>query len=187
MELLKGNFGCGQFPKPGFVNVDVDRRARADVFHDLSVIPYPFESASFSRIEMHHVLEHLPSTIPVMAELHRLLAPGGLLVITVPHFSRGFMHWDHKVGFDVTFPLYFKASFAGGYCGVDFEELSTRLTWFAQKDLKKRHLSPLQYGVANMLGAVFDWVGNLSPYVTSRLLCFYFGGYEEVRFELKKA
>ena len=70
---MLGNFGCGQFPKSGYVNVDIDPRARADIFHDLSVVPYPFDTASFSRIEMHHVLEHLPNPIPVMKELHRLL------------------------------------------------------------------------------------------------------------------
>lgn len=183
---MLGNFGCGQYPKPGFVNVDVDPRAKADVFHDLSIVPYPFEAGSFSRIEMHHVLEHLPNPIPVMRELNRLLEPQGTLVLSVPHFSRGFMHWDHKIGFDVTFPLYFRKDFSGGYTGVDFQEISTRLTWLAQKELKRRHLSPLQFGLANLLGTVFDALGNLSPYLTSRLLCFYFGGFEEIRFELRK-
>ncbi len=183
---MKGNFGCGQFPKQGYVNVDIDPRAKADVFHDLSVVPYPFESQSFERIEMHHVLEHLPNPIPVMAELHRLLKPGGDLILAVPHFSRGFMHWDHKIGFDVTFPLYFNREFRGGYTGIDFQEVSTRLIWLAQKELKKAHLPPLQFAVANLLGRVFDAVGNLNTYLTSRLLCFYFGGFEEVRFELKK-
>lgn len=183
---MKGNFGCGQFPKNGFVNVDIDTLSKADVFHDLSVVPYPFDDESFSLIEMHHVLEHLPKTIDVMRELHRILVPGGRLVVTTPHFSRGFMHWDHKVGFDVTFPLYFNKQFMGGYTGVEFVEESTRLVWFAQKQLKKRHLSPLQYGVGNFMGIVFDFIGNISPYATSRLLCFYFGGYEEVRFHLRK-
>lgn len=183
---MLGNFGCGQFPKSGYVNVDIDPRARADIFHDLSVVPYPFDTASFSRIEMHHVLEHLPNPIPVMKELHRLLQPGGALTLSVPHFSRGFMHWDHKIGFDVTFPLYFRSDFSGGYTGVDFREVSTRLTWFAQKELKKRHLSPFQYTMGCFLGTIFDALGNLNPYLASRLLCFYFGGYEEIRFELQK-
>ena len=183
---MKGNFGCGQFPKPGYVNIDIDPRAKADVLHDLSIVPYPFEDASFSRIEMSHVLEHLPNPIAVMGELHRLLKPGGDLVLAVPHFSRGFMHWDHKVGFDVTFPLYFDKHFRGGYTGIDFQAVSTRLVWLAQKELKKAHLQPLQYAVANGLGRLFDAIGNLNPYFTSRLLCFYFGGYEEIRFELRK-
>jgi SAM-dependent methyltransferase len=183
---MKCNLGCGQFPKAGYVNVDIDSRAKADIFHDLSQLPYPFEAESFSLIEMHHVLEHLPNTILVMGELHRLLKPGGALVISVPHFSRGFMHWDHKIGFDITFPLYFNSSFQGGYTGIDFQEVSTRLTWLAQKALKKQHLSPFQFASANFLGYVFDFIGNLNIYATSRLFCFYVGGYEEIRFEFKK-
>jgi len=183
---MKGNFGCGQFPIPGYVNVDIDPRAKADIFHDLSRPPYPFEAETFSLVEMHHVLEHLPNPIPVMGELNRLLRPGGRLILSVPHFSRGFMHWDHKIGFDVTFPLYFNREFQGGYTGIDFQEISTRLTWLAQKELKRRHLKPLQFAVANLLGHVFDFIGNLNAYAASRLLCFYFGGYEEIRFELKK-
>ena len=96
------------------------------------------------------------------------------------------MHWDHKIGFDVTFPLYFNNSFKGGYTGIDFKEVSTRLTWLAQRDLKKLHLSTLQFAIADVLGHLFDFIGNLSLYATSRLLCFYFGGYEEIRFVLQK-
>ena len=57
---MKLNLGCGQYPKPGFVNVDIDTLAKADVFHDLSLFPYPFESGSCNLIEMEHLLEHLP-------------------------------------------------------------------------------------------------------------------------------
>ena len=46
MAQTRINFGCGQFPTPGWINVDNDARAKADVRHDLEVLPYPFESGS---------------------------------------------------------------------------------------------------------------------------------------------
>ncbi|WP_173085287.1 class I SAM-dependent methyltransferase [Fundidesulfovibrio magnetotacticus] len=181
-----GNFGCGQYPKKGYINVDVDQRAKADIFHDLAQTPYPFDSEYFSQIEMHHVLEHIPNTIKVMKELHRILIPRGKLIITVPHFSRGFMHYDHKIGFDVTFPLYFNRTFTGGYTGIDFNCNSTHLTWFAQKELKIRHLSKSTFTIASTLGMIIDKLANLNPYVASRIFCFYVGGFEQIAFEFEK-
>ena len=76
--------------------------------HDLNHLPYPFRDAAFDVIEASHVIEHLDRPFAVMKELHRLLKPGGVLHIKVPHFSRGFTHAEHAHGFDVTFPLYLK-------------------------------------------------------------------------------
>lgn len=180
------NLGCGQYPKAGFLNVDVDPLAKADEFHDLSCFPYPFEDARFDLVEMDHVLEHLSSPRDAMHEIWRILKPGGMLRLRVPHFSRGFSHYDHKCGFDVTFPLYFDPKFPGGYTGVHFEHVRTRLIWFAQPWLKRQILSNFAYIVGCVLGAVFDAVGNLTPLATSRLFCFWLGGYEEIFFELRK-
>src|SRR5690348_8696690 len=103
----KLNLGSGWYPKQGFVNVDCDPRYPADVIHDLEKTPWPFEDNQFELIEADHVLEHLGEIRAVMSELHRILRPGGILRIRVPHSSRGFTHWDHKRGFDVSFPMYF--------------------------------------------------------------------------------
>lgn len=183
---VKINFGCGQFPKQGFVNIDVDRNAKADIFHNLEEFPYPFSDSSVSHVEMDHVLEHLTNPMAVMREMSRILVPGGTLIIRVPHFTRAFTHWDHKRGYDISFPLYFDPEFTGGYSGIRFECLSTKLVWLAQKDLKKKTVGPVSYAVAVVLGVVFDFIGNLNLYATSRLLAFYFGGYDEVEFIFKK-
>ncbi|MGJ0516399.1 MAG: class I SAM-dependent methyltransferase [Methylomicrobium sp.] len=184
--MNKLNLGCGQFPKEDYVNVDNDPSARADIFHDLSSIPYPFESESFDQIEMSHILEHLPNTIDVMKELNRILKPGASLIIKVPHFSRGFSHWDHKRGFDVSFPYYFNKSFPGGYSGLELISESVKVRWFAQPYLKKAVLPPLTYNIGLCLGYFFDFIGNLNLFFTSRLLCFWVGGYEEIEFIFKK-
>ena len=148
----KLNLGCGEFKKGGFINVDRDEKLKPDVVHDLDKFPYPFADDEFALIEADHTLEHLRDPFAVMRELHRILASGGRLIIRVPHFSRGFTHADHKSGFDVTFPHYFKSDFKGGYAGVRFDLKSLRLTWFGQPYLKKTVLSPLAYTIARSMG-----------------------------------
>jgi SAM-dependent methyltransferase len=142
---LRINIGCGRFPMAGWVNVDIDPAAQADVVHDLERFPYPFESASAAEIMASHVVEHTSDPFATMKELARLLKPGGTLTVRVPHFSRGMTHPDHRRGFDVTFPRYFAPDFTGGYCGVPLERVSVRLRWFAQPYLKRLKLSHAQF------------------------------------------
>ncbi len=183
----KINLGCGEFPKEGFVNVDRFEGPGIDVVHDLSDLPWPFPDASADRIEADHVLEHLAEVFSVMREIHRVLRPGGVLVVRTPHFSRGFSHPEHQRGFDATFPMYFDPDFPGGYTGVEFTSASTRLRWFAQPDLKKSVLPGPLVWVGNTLSAVLDTAANLSPLVCSRVWCYWVGGFEEIEFVLRKA
>ena len=82
----------------------------------------------------------IPASTVDETELDRILTKGGILNIKVPHFTRGFTHWDHKHGFDVTFPIYFDKDSSGGFNKVELKHVSTNLKWFAQHDLKKKHL-----------------------------------------------
>jgi SAM-dependent methyltransferase len=179
------NLGCGQFRKEGFLNVDEDPGVEADVLVDLDRFPYPFDDGRFELIEADHVLEHLAEPFAVMAELHRILEPGGILVIRVPHFSRAMTHADHKHGFDVTFPHYFDPGFKG-YAGVPLTLERMRLTWFAQPYLKRTVLSPLSCRLGASLGWVFDAAARVSPYLCSRLWCYWVGGFEQVEFVFRR-
>jgi SAM-dependent methyltransferase len=181
------NLGCGSFPKAGFVNVDAMPGPGVDVAHDLNRIPYPFADGKFAIIEADHVLEHLSDVLGVMRELHRLLEPGGRLVVRVPHFSRGFTHPEHQRGFDVTFHKYFEPTFLGGYAGVAFELEQLRMRWFAQPYLKRSVLPPPIFAAADWAGRVLDRAANLSPTMCSRLWCYWVGGFEEIEFRLRKA
>jgi SAM-dependent methyltransferase len=182
----KLNLGCGRFPKPGYVNVDWRDAPGVDVIHDLSKLPYPFRDESFEQIEADHVLEHLPEIFVVMREIHRILKPGGRLILRVPHFSRGFSHPEHRRGFDATFPYYFKPDFPGGYTGVHFETESVRMRWFAQPYLKRSVLPGPLNVAGRAIGRMIDSVANLSPLVCSRLWCYYVGGFEEIEFVMRK-
>jgi SAM-dependent methyltransferase len=181
-SAVRINIGCGRFPMPGWVNVDIDPAAAADVFHDLDVFPYPFEAASADEIMASHVLEHTADPFATMREFARVLKPGGTLTVRVPHFSRGFTHADHRRGFDVTFPRYFSPDFSGGYSGTALDCDGVRLHWLAQPYLKRRELSPLSFHLACAAGSWFDFWAGLSPEIASRLWCFWVGGFEEVEF-----
>jgi SAM-dependent methyltransferase len=180
------NLGCGRYPKPGFVNVDWRDEPGIDLVHDLSILPYPFETESFDLVEADHVLEHLPEVFRVMTEIHRILKPGGVLVLRVPHFSRGFSHPEHRRGFDATFPYYFDPKFPGGYAGVEYENISVKMHWFAQPYLKKSVLPQPIYLAGKLCGTAIDVLANRSPLVCSRLWCYWVGGFEEIEFVMRK-
>jgi len=178
----KLNLGSGEYKKPGFINVDRAVVTRPDVVSDLNEFPYPFADQCFELIEADHVLEHLDDPFMAMRELHRILAVGGKLVVRVPHFSRGFTHPEHKRGFDVSFPYYFDATVWAWYTQAELHLEGMQLKWFAQPYMKKRVLPPYAYYFGVALGRIFDWFASLSPFLCSRLWCFWVGGFEEIEF-----
>jgi SAM-dependent methyltransferase len=187
-ETKKLNLGCGETKKEGYVNVDWSALTHPDVVHNLNVLPYPFEDNSFDLIEIFHVLEHLDTPFAIMHELHRILKPGGMLHVKVPHFSRGFTHAEHAHGFDVTFPLYFRKDFTkSGFYGVEFRLNEMELHWLAFFHL----LPAMGYGstmisLLKVLNAIISWFANLSPAFTSRIWCFWVGGFDEIDFTFTK-
>jgi predicted SAM-dependent methyltransferase len=180
------NLGCGQYPKEGYLNIDMDPESKADRFMDLSEFPYDLPNNHFELVEADHIFEHLDDQMQVMREIHRLLKPGGILHFRTPHFSRGFTHWQHRRGFDVSYPLYFQKEFLEGYVGIEFILKKMEFHWFAQPYLKKKVLSTFQYLAGWTLGKVFDFLSSLSPYACSRIWCFWVGGFEEVEFIFQK-
>ncbi|HLG91907.1 MAG TPA: class I SAM-dependent methyltransferase [Acidimicrobiales bacterium] len=53
----------------------------------------PFASASFDRVIAAEVLEHIPADTRAIAELARVLRPGGVLAVTVPRFGPEAINW----------------------------------------------------------------------------------------------
>jgi SAM-dependent methyltransferase len=53
----------------------------------------PFRDGAFDRVVASEVLEHLPQDRDAMRELARVLAPGGLLAVTVPRWGPELVCW----------------------------------------------------------------------------------------------
>ena len=69
--------------------------ARPDVLiHDISQ-GIPFPSSSYDFVFCLEVLEHVPNPFGTLSEMHRVLKPGGVLIVSVPnpyHFKEIIWH-----------------------------------------------------------------------------------------------
>jgi len=81
--LSRLNLGAGSDIRDGWINVDL--HGDAECKHDLNQTPWPWANDSVGCAVMCHVLEHLPNTIGVMKELHRVCASGAEVHVRVPH------------------------------------------------------------------------------------------------------
>src|SRR5690606_26018849 len=73
--------------RPNLRYVSVDRfNPAADVNADLTALPFP--EGRFDLILSSHVLEHVPDDASAIAELARVLRPGGTAIVMVPFDPR---------------------------------------------------------------------------------------------------
>jgi SAM-dependent methyltransferase len=80
-NLLCVDIGGGLNPYANYMSIDL--REDADIVHDLNDgIPLPDNTVGV--LNASHILEHLHDKTKIMAEIHRVLAPGGWAFIQVP-------------------------------------------------------------------------------------------------------
>jgi len=65
-----------------FARTDASARGGPDVIYGGATMP--FRDASFDTVLSVQVLEHTPRPAALMAEMRRVLAPGGILILTAP-------------------------------------------------------------------------------------------------------
>lgn len=114
----------------------------------------PFEDATFDGAVVCEVLEHLFRDVDALEELHRVLRPEGLLVVTVPYLSRG--QDDPEYHVRVHSPKTLRRTLER--TGFRIEEHFCRgfVTRLA-------HLTPLPRAALYGAMKVVEWVGGRSP------------------------
>ena len=75
------NLGCGRRQYSGFVNVDVAKDHEPDVVADACHLP--FRNDVFSLVYSRRVIQHVQRQDQAVAEVHRVLKPGGVFVMVV--------------------------------------------------------------------------------------------------------
>ena len=72
---------------------DPDDSSRSVAFLRASGLRLPFADASFDKVICAEVLEHIPDYESVLAEIHRVLKPGGTFAVSVPRFGPEWLCW----------------------------------------------------------------------------------------------
>lgn len=88
--MKKLSIGCGKCylpPSEGWTNLDLFSSVQADVYADMSSLP--FEKNYFDLIYASHVLEHCHRhmILATLSHWRDLLRPGGILRLAVPNFE----------------------------------------------------------------------------------------------------
>src|ERR1019366_2879677 len=61
---------------------------------DAETMPLPYGDESITGIASYHTLDHIKRVIPLLAEIQRVLVPGGWFVNVVPHYDSELWHSD---------------------------------------------------------------------------------------------
>jgi SAM-dependent methyltransferase len=79
-----------------------DPRASIRIGNELAEVNYP--AASFDEVIVWHVLEHLSDPRGTLIEIHRILKPGGRLIVAVPNYSSLQARWSGAAWFHLDLP-----------------------------------------------------------------------------------
>lgn len=190
MKILDA--GCGIHKYKGeegdrVIGVDFINNKYADVTHDLNKFPWPFRDNEFDMVNCVAVLEHLNEPIKVLEEFWRITKPEGRIFISVPHYSGlcSAAHVEHKHIFASNSLMYFEDKSEAKVSSSARFRVKSELGWLTGFT-RAKHNSIREFVI--ILTALVEWPINLNYYtklLAERFLCFYIGGFDEVRFYLE--
>ena len=111
-ELVDRGFEAHGFEVSQAAADGVDPRVAMRIGDDLASAGYP--ERSFDQVIVWHVLEHVPRPRDLLEEIHRIMKPGGEIVVAVPNFSSLQARWSGPAWFHLDPPRHlFHFSMAG--------------------------------------------------------------------------
>ena len=89
-QVRRLNWGCGEHTAPGWINADIKKGPGVDVAGDIRD-GLPLDDDSIDYATSVHALPELPypDVVPALAELRRVLKPGGVLRLCLPDLDKG--------------------------------------------------------------------------------------------------
>lgn len=178
--MKKLNLGCGSDYKNGWVNLDINKNVKADIYHNIEKFPYPFHNNSFDFVLLNMVLEHISSPIAVLEEVWRISKPNAMVKVFVPHWSSYLQYSDltHKSAFSALSFHYFETGNPKYYSkSANFEVVKKRYNSFKSSKNKNKIF---EWICSN----IFEKLANINALVTEQVLCKFLP-INEIEFELR--
>lgn len=194
MKKIIINLGCGQTRIPNSIGVDrLKIKTYVDIVHDLDLLPYPFKSNFADEIHMYHVLEHLHDPLKKLEEIHRILKPGGILYLRVPHFSSlgAFSDISHVRPFGyTTFDCFDRKNEHHFYTKKEFIILEKEIKYFGRYPNRGLYAHYIHQNKCSLFLKPFvhliNFLIKISPEFFERVWCYWVGGAMEIAISFKK-
>lgn len=94
-DPIKLEIGCGDRKRdPDSIGIDILDTSATDIVGDALEVLQALPGESVRSISSFHVFEHLQDIQDILAEVERVLIPGGEMLVVVPHFSNPFYYSD---------------------------------------------------------------------------------------------
>lgn len=87
--------GCGPYKKEGAIGIDTLKLEGVDIVADLEKGLGFLPDKIVDEISSRHLFEHLDNFESLMKDIHRILKPGGIHKVIVPHFSNPHYYSDY--------------------------------------------------------------------------------------------
>lgn len=121
MKDIRLNIGCGRDYREGWVNIDISRECKADLYLDIRTaglgaiyqnadLVAAFPEGSVQEVYISGVLEQILENehlVHAMQECHRVLKPGGTMRVIVPNAAYAIAHQDPMDVRKFTKPTFF--------------------------------------------------------------------------------
>ena len=186
-ERVELELGCGATKRnPDAIGIDALELPGVDLVGDVFDVLAAIPPGSVDRVASFHFFEHVDDLPRLVAQLARVLKPGGELFVVAPHFSNPYYYSDHThrrfFGLYTFAYLAKSAVFARDVprYGVtpEFEVVDVTLGFKSARPFYVR------YAIKRAIGAVVN-VGRWTKEFWEENLCWLFPCYE-VRYRLRR-
>jgi hypothetical protein len=152
--------GCGTRKRLSTsIGVDLRDHECVDVVGDALEVLVALGGGTVDAIRSFHFMEHVPDVGAMMTESARVLKPGGILEIVVPHFSNPYFYSDytHRAPFGLYSMCYFADSSlfrrrVPQYSTLPLELVDVALVFKSSPPFYCRHAIKRLFGIAVNIG-----------------------------------
>lgn len=179
--------GCGKRKRqPHWIGIDALDYQGVDIVGDVYDVLAAFPDGSVHAVHSFHFFEHVADLPRLLDELARVIKPGGMLHVVVPHFSNPYYYSDytHRNPFGLySFSYLSEDALLRRKVPIYRDALHFRLM-DAQLHFKSSPPFYFRHGIKRLFGFLF----NLNRYMREfyeENLCYFFPCYE-IAFTLKR-